>query len=212
MISITLVIFILTSVISFTAMNNNKIKSDLIFYPPAITEQNQWYRFFTCALIHADIPHLVFNMWGLYIFGENLESAFSLIFPTLGRFLYVALYLFAQFFCLVPTYVKNKNNRLYQSLGASGAVSGIVFASIVLFPTAKLGLLFLPFYIPGFIFGFLYLAASYYMAKRGRDNINHEAHLFGAIAGVAFTIITCYAFSGFDPVRNFISQVSETFQ
>ena len=212
MISITLVIVILTAVISFTAMSNNKITSDLIFYPPAITEQNQWYRFFTCALIHADIPHLVFNMWGLYIFGENLESAFSLIFPTLGRFLYVALYLFAQFFCLVPTYVKNKDNRLYQSLGASGAVSGIVFASIVLFPTAKLGLLFLPFYIPGFIFGFLYLAASYYMAKRGRDNINHEAHLFGAIAGVAFTIITCYAFSGFDPVRNFISQVSETFQ
>ena len=212
MISITLVIVILTAIISFTAFNNSKITSDLIFYPPAITEQNQWYRFFTCALIHADIPHLVFNMWGLYIFGENLESAFSLIFPTLGRFLYVALYLFAQFFCLVPTYVKNKDNRLYQSLGASGAVSGIVFASIILFPTAKLGLLFLPFYIPGFIFGFLYLAASYYMAKKGRDNINHEAHLFGAIAGVAFTIITCYAFSGFDPVKNFISQVSESFQ
>ena len=93
MISITLIIVILTTVISFTAMNNNKVTSDLIFYPPAITEQNQWYRFFTCALIHADIPHLVFNMWGLYVFGENLETAFSFIFPTLGRFLY-ELYIF----------------------------------------------------------------------------------------------------------------------
>lgn len=211
MITITMVIVILTAVISFTAFNNSKITNDLIFYPPAITEQNQWYRFFTCALIHADIPHLVFNMWGLYIFGENLESAFTYIFPTLGKFLYVALYLFAQFFCMVPTYVKNKDNHLYQSLGASGAVSGIVFASIVLFPTAKLGLLFLPFYIPGFIFGILYLVASYYMGKRGRDNINHEAHLFGAIAGAAFTVIACYVFSNFDPVKNFVSQISETY-
>ena len=128
MISITLVIIILTCIVSFTAMNNNKIINDLIFYPPAISEQNQWYRFFTCALIHADIQHLVFNMWGLYVFGENLENAFTYIFPAQGRFLYVALYLFAQFFCLVPTYVKNKDNRMYQSLGASGAVSGIVFA------------------------------------------------------------------------------------
>lgn len=211
MISITLVIVILTAIISFTAFNNSKITSDLIFYPPAITEQNQWYRFFTCALIHADIPHLVFNMWGLYIFGENLESAFSYIFPTLGKFLYVALYLFTQFFCMIPTYVKNKDNHLYQSLGASGAVSGIVFASIVLFPTSKMGLLFIPVYIPGFIFGILYLAASYYMGKRGRDNINHEAHLFGALAGVAFTVIACYIFSSFDPVKNFISQISEAY-
>lgn len=209
MISITLVIIAITCIISLTSFNNSKVIGDLIFYPPAITEQNQWYRFFTCALIHGDFFHLAFNMWGLYIFGETLENAFSYIFPTLGRFLYVALYLFAQFFCLVPTYIKNKDNRMYQSLGASGAVSGIVFASIVLFPTSRMGLIFIPIYLPGFIFGILYLVASFYMAKKGRDNINHEAHLFGALAGAAFTIIACYVFSAFDPVKNFVSQVTE---
>ncbi len=212
MISITLVIVILTAIISFTAMNNQKVINDLIFYPPAITNQNQWYRFISCALIHADIAHLAFNMWGLYIFGESLEEAFKLIFPNTGAFLYVGLYLFAQFFCLIPTYLKNKDNYHYRSLGASGAVSGVVFATIILYPTAKLGLLFIPIGIPGFIFGLIYLGISYYMAKKGRDNINHEAHFFGALAGVAFLVITSYAFSSFDPFQNFVGQISQYLQ
>ena len=209
MLSVTLVIVLLTAVISFTSFNNPKVINDLIFTPPAITYQNQWYRFFSCALIHADLPHLLFNMWGLYIFGENLEKAMQYIFPGKGNFLFVALYLFAQFFCLIPTYIKHKENYGYRSLGASGAVSGVVFASIILFPTAKLGLLFIPIGIPGFIFGFIYLAISYYMAKRGRDNINHEAHFFGALAGVAFLVTACYAFSPFDPVQNFTGQIRD---
>jgi membrane associated rhomboid family serine protease len=209
MLSITLIIIALTAIISFSALSNQKVTNDLIFYPPAVTNQNQWYRFFSCALIHADIPHLLFNMWGLYIFGENLENAFAFIFPGKGGLLFVALYLFSQFFCLVPTYLKNKDNHYYRSLGASGAVSGVVFASIILFPTAKLGLLFIPIGIPGFIFGLLYLAISYGMAKKGTDNINHEAHFFGALAGAGFVIASCYAFSGFDPVQNFVGDIRE---
>ena len=209
MLSVTLVIVILTCIVSLTSLNNPKVIDDLIFTPPAITYRNQWYRFFSCALIHADIMHLAFNMWGLYIFGDNLEKAMQYIFPGKGNFLFVALYLFAQFFCLIPTYLKHKENYGYRSLGASGAVSGVVFASIILFPTAKLGLLFIPIGIPGFIFGFIYLAASYYMAKRGRDNINHEAHIFGALAGVAFLVIVCYAFSSVDPIKHFTSQIGD---
>lgn len=208
MISITLVIVILTAIVSFTSMNNQKVINDLIFYPPAITNRNQWYRFFSCALIHADIPHLVFNMWGLYVFGENLEEAMEAIFPGKGKLMFIGLYLFAQFLCLVPTYLKNKDNYHYRSLGASGAVSGVVFASILLFPTAKLGLLFIPIGIPGFIFGFIYLAISYYMAKRGSDNINHEAHFFGALAGVGYLVIACYALTPFDPLRHFAGQIA----
>lgn len=209
MLSITLVIVVLTAIISFTAFSNQRVTHDLIFYPPAIAGQNQWYRFFTCALIHADIPHLVFNMWGLYIFGDNLEKAFQYIFPGKAAFLFIALYLFSQFFCLLPTYIKNKDNHYYRSLGASGAVSGVVFASIILFPTAKLGLLFIPIGIPGFIFGFIYLGISYYMANKGNDNINHEAHFWGALAGVVFLIVSCYAFSPFDPIQNFTGQIRE---
>ena len=183
----------------------------LFFIPLAITGQNQWYRFITCAFIHADITHLAFNMWGLYVFGEVLEDAFKFIFPGIGGVVYVAFYVFTQFFCLIPTYLKHKNDHYYRSLGASGAVSGIVFATIVLYPTVKLGLLFIPIGIPGFLFGFIYLAASYYLAKRGRDNINHEAHFFGALAGVAFLVISCYAFSNVDPVKNFTTQLSAYF-
>ncbi len=209
MFSITLIIVILTAIVSFTAFSNQKVINDLIFYPPAITHHNQWYRFFSCAIIHADVMHLLFNMWGLYIFGENLERAMEYIFPGKGGIVFVALYLFAQFFCLVPTYLKNKENYNYRSLGASGAVSGVVFASILLFPTAKLGLLFIPIGIPGFIFGFIYLAISYSMAKRGTDNINHEAHFWGALAGVVFLIVVSYAFSAFDPIQNFTGQIRD---
>ncbi len=209
MLSITLIIVILTAIVSFTAFSNQKVINDLIFYPPAITDHNQWYRFFSCAIIHADVMHLLFNMWGLYIFGENLERAMEYIFPGKGGIVFVALYLFAQFFCLVPTYLKNKENYNYLSLGASGAVSGVVFASILLFPTAKLGLLFIPIGIPGFIFGFIYLAISYSMAKRGTDNINHEAHFWGALAGVVFLIVVSYAFSAFDPIQNFTGQIRD---
>jgi len=209
MLSITLIIIILTAIVSFTAMSNEKIINDLIFYPPAITNQNQWYRFISCALIHADFAHLAFNMWGLWIFGENLESAFKQIFPNYGGALYVAFYVLTQFFCLIPTYIKNKDNYYYRSLGASGAVSGIVFATILIAPTMGLGLLFIPIYIPAFLFGIIYLAVSYYLAKKGRGSINHEAHLFGALAGLGFFIIMCYAFSTFDPIRSFTSQVSD---
>ncbi|WP_207493737.1 rhomboid family intramembrane serine protease [Aridibaculum aurantiacum] len=207
MLSVTLIILILTAIISFTAFSNRKVIDDLIFYPPAITRRNQWYRFLSCALIHADPMHLIFNMWAFYMFGSMLENNFNYIFEEKGPILYVALYLISQIICLIPSYVQNKDNYYYKSLGASGAVSAVVFATIFLFPLTGVGIILIPIRIPGFIFGFIYLGITMYMARRGGDNINHSAHFFGAASGIVLLLIFCYAFSSFDPVQNFISQI-----
>lgn len=207
MITITLAIVALTCVISFTAFSNEKVINDLIFYPPAISNNNQWYRFVSCGFIHADMMHLAFNMYSFYLFGDMVERAFEAIFGGTGKILYLILYLAALAICLVPTYLQHKDNYHYRSLGASGAVSAVIFIGIFLNPTMGLGIFPLPFHIPGFIFGPLYLILSAYMAKKGHGNINHSAHIWGAIFGIVFLIITCQFLSDYRPVPVFINQV-----
>ncbi|MFN2438177.1 MAG: rhomboid family intramembrane serine protease, partial [Chitinophagaceae bacterium] len=90
--SITLIIIIITTLVSIGGFRNQKMISDLIFYPPAITHRKQWYRFFTCGLIHADFGHLLFNMLSLYFFGPEVERAFQQIFGETGKWLYLLLY------------------------------------------------------------------------------------------------------------------------
>lgn len=212
MLSITVIIIILTSIISVTSFKNDKVTNDFIFYPPAVTNQNQWYRFWSCALIHGDLIHLIFNMWALYLFGEIVETAFQAIFPGIGKVLYVVLYLTSQFVCLIPTYIKHKNDYGYRSLGASGAVSAIIFVGIIFYPTMRMGFFPIPPIIPAFIFGPLYLILSSYLDRKGGGNTNHSAHIWGAIAGIIFIIITGYTLSnGFDPIARFISEVSSYF-
>ncbi len=207
MITITLAIVALTCVISFTAFSNEKVINDLIFYPPAISNNNQWYRFVSCGFIHADIMHLAFNMYSFYLFGDMVERAFEAIFGGAGKVLYLILYIAALAVCLVPTYLQHKDNYHYRSLGASGAVSAVIFVGIFLNPTMGLGIFPLPFHIPGFIFGPLYLILSAYMAKKGHGNINHSAHIWGAIFGIVFLVITCQFLSDYRPVQVFINQV-----
>lgn len=205
--SITLIIVIITSIISFTAFSNQKITDELVFYPPAISNNKQWYRFFSCALIHADMGHLIFNMLSFYSFGVFVEESFSYLFGSLGPILYLALYVIAQFLCLIPTYVKHKNDYYYRSLGASGAVSAVIFAGIFLSPLQKIGIFFIPVGIPGFIFGFIYLAVTAYLDRRGGGGINHSAHLFGSLAGIGLLVIFGYIFSPYDLFQNFFQQV-----
>lgn len=208
MISITVIIIIITAIISFTAFSNDKIMNDLIFYPPAVTSNNQYYRFFTCGFIHADTLHLIFNMYALYLFGSNVETAFGIIFPQSGKILFLVMYITALFFSLFPTYLKHKNNSSYRSLGASGAVSAIVFANILLDPLQGIGLIFIPgIYIPGFLFGLLYLIISSYLDKRGGSNINHSAHLWGALYGIAFLIVASGLLSGYSVLGEFVHKV-----
>lgn len=206
--SITLIIVIITAIVSFTAFTNGKVYDDLIFYPPAVTYQKQWYRFFSCGLIHADWAHLIFNMWALYMFGEVLERYFTEIFYEKGKIFFLLLYISSLFFCLLPTYTKHKDDSNYRSLGASGAVSAVIFASIMLSPIQGIGIIFIPgIYIPGFIFGALYLIVSSYLDRRGGGNINHSAHIWGALYGIAFLIVMAYAFSDYKVLEQFIYKV-----
>lgn len=211
--SVTLLILIVTSIVSIVALKNEQLLDNLIFYPPAVTERKQYYRFFTCGFIHANVPHLVFNMYSFWIFGEYVEILFMTIFGPVGRWYYLLMYITALAVCLLPTYVKNKDNYHYRSLGASGAVSAVIFAFIFLNPLQGIGLIFLPreLMIPGFIFGFLYLAISSYLDKKGGGNINHSAHIWGALYGIVFLLVTAYVFSGTNLLDNFLLSVKSYF-
>ncbi|NCI50297.1 rhomboid family intramembrane serine protease [Sediminibacterium roseum] len=204
----TIIILLLTCVVSFTAFSNDKIINDLIFHPPAITNRKQWYRFLTSGFIHADFVHLAFNMYTFFLFGNKVvEPTFIEIFHTSGKMLYVVLYLTALVVCLLPTYLKHKNDYHYRSLGASGAVSAIIFVGIVQYPMMKLQIFPLPIPIPAFIFGPLYLGISAYLAKKGRGNINHSAHIWGAVYGIVFYAVTCQFLTDERPLQDFVTQV-----
>jgi len=205
-ISITLIIIIATSIISFIAFNNHRLLDQFIFYPPAV-RRGQIYRFFSCGLIHADFGHLIFNMISLYLFGEAVESKFMEAFGPVGRLVYLGMYVLALAVSVIPTYINNKDNYHYRSLGASGAVSAVIFAGILFFPLARLGLFFIPIYVAGFLFGIIYLFVSGWLDKRGGGNINHSAHIFGALFGVGFTIIACQAFSDYPVLEIFVDAI-----
>lgn len=205
--SITLVIIIITALVSIGGFSNEKIQNDLIFYPPAVSRQKQWYRFFSCGLIHADWGHLFFNMLSLYFFGPAVERAFTDFNMEAGKWLYLLLYVSALLVSLLPTYFKNKDNSQYRSLGASGAVSAIIFAGLLLSPGSEVYIFFIPIPIPGFIFAPLYLIISAFMDRRGNDNINHSAHIWGALYGLAFTILAGYL-SGFNVIQSTIDEIT----
>ena len=185
MFTITLSIIVLTCLISATAFNNSKILDDLIFWPPAISIRHQYYRFVTCGLIHADIMHLAFNMITLYFFGREIEARYM---GELGlpHYYYLILYVGALIVANIPTYLKRRDDYNYRSLGASGAVCAVLFAFILLKPWTTIQVLILP--MPAIIYAFLFLGYSIYMSKKGGDNVNHDAHFWGALFGVVFTI------------------------
>ena len=204
--SITLIIIIATCIVSFIAFSNRNLLDQFIFYPPAV-RRGQWYRFFSCGLIHADWGHLIFNMIALYFFGEAVEFKFVEAFGAMGRLVYLGMYVLALAASVIPTYINNKDNYHYRSLGASGGVSAVIFAGILFFPLAGIGLFFIPIRIAGFLFGILYLFVSGWLDKRGGGNINHSAHIFGALFGVGFTIIACLAFSDYPVLTEFMDQI-----
>lgn len=199
---ITTIIIIITALISIGGFSNQKIIDDLIFYPPAIPQRNQWYRFITCGLIHADVGHLIFNMLSLYLFGRFVEEKFIEIFAQNGKLIYLLMYVTSLVVCLLPTYFRNKDNYNYRSLGASGAVSAVVFAGLMIAPYVQVGFFLIPPIIPGFIFGPLYLLITAWLDKRGGGNINHSAHLWGALYGLLF-IIVAGRMVGYDAIEEF---------
>ncbi len=205
--SVTLILIIVTVIISIFAFTSPNVKEDLLFYPTAITEKNQYYRFITYGFIHEDIPHLFFNMYAFYLFGETCESSFIAIFGNYGKFFYLAMYFLALIVCVIPDFFKYKMNYNYRSLGASGAVSAVVFAYILFNPLQGIGLIFIPIFIPGVLFGILFIIISYLLGKKGGTPVNHSAHIWGALFGIAFLIIFSQMFSNYPLLDNFISSV-----
>jgi membrane associated rhomboid family serine protease len=185
MYSFTVGIIILTSLISVISFSNRRLLDALIFWPPAISMQHQYYRFLTCGLIHADFMHLAFNMFTLYFFGTALENYYM---GELGlqHYYYPILYASALIAANIPTYLKRRDDYNYRSLGASGAVCAVLFAFILIRPWEELRL-FGAIRMPAILYAALFLGYSIYMSKRGGDNVNHDAHLWGALFGVLFT-------------------------
>ena len=204
---ITLIITIITVAISILAMYNEPLMDKMIFNPYTVQRKNQWYRFISSGFIHADFMHLAFNMFSFYMLSDYVEQFFSMIFGVQGLPIYIILYLSALVVCLVPTFLKHKHQYNYNSLGASGAVSAIVFVGIFLQPTIQIGFFIIPPIIPGFIFGPIYLAITAYLSKKGQSGINHSAHLWGSIYGIVYLIITAKFIGNYDAVSLFIDQV-----
>jgi len=208
MFSITIIIVVVTVIVSILGFKSEQVIDNLIFYPPAVTEKKQYYRFITCGFIHADIGHLAFNMISFYLFSNGLvEPAFMSYFGDYGRAALLIMYVLALIVSLLPTYIKNRTNTQYRSLGASGAVSAVVFAGIMISPLSQLGFFIIPPIIPGFIFGPLYLVLSAYLDKRGGGNINHSAHIWGALFGVIFIVVATKLYANVDIWTNFVDQV-----
>ena len=205
--SITVIIIAITVIISIAGFQSEKVMNDLIFYPPAITNNHQYYRFITCGFLHADFGHLFFNMYALYLFGQGVEQIFKALFGDYAGILYVLMYLAALAVCLIPSYSKNKSNPNYRSLGASGAVSAVAFAYILFNPLQGVGLIFIPIFMPGFLFGIIYLIVSYFLDRKGGGRINHSAHIWGALFGIVFLIFASNLIADYPILQHFIDAV-----
>lgn len=180
----TTAIIIITVIISIAAWQSRPLLERLIFYPPAV-QRGQYDRLLTHGFIHADGMHLLFNMFTLYFFGRAIERFYINKFGSLG---FVAFYVLAIVVAIIPSYLRHKNNARYRSLGASGAVSAVLFAYILFTPWSTL-YLFAIVPIPAIVFAIAYVGYSIWADRQHGGSINHSAHLFGAAFGVVATII-----------------------
>ncbi|MFT3885874.1 MAG: rhomboid family intramembrane serine protease [Flavobacteriales bacterium] len=185
--SITLAIIGLTVIVSLLALRDQRVFEELLFAPFRMQAGKGWYRFLSHGLIHGGVMHLVVNMYVLWMFGSAVEDAFGALGG--GMAAYLALYIGGLVLSAVPGYFKYRDDPNYRAVGASGATSAVVFAFILLNPSAKLMLIFLPIPMAAWLFGLLYLAYEWYMSKQDRDGIAHDAHYFGALYGIAFTAL-----------------------
>jgi membrane associated rhomboid family serine protease len=181
---ITMALIAVTCVVSWLAFKNPKLMDRLILWPPAIQRQRQYDRLLGYGFIHADFMHLFFNMFTLYFFGRMMEDVITRLAGS--PLAYLGFYLGALLVSILPTYLKHIGDPNYRSLGASGAVSAVLFAFILVDPWATIGVFFIP--MPAIVFALLYVSYSIWMDKRGGDNVNHGAHLAGAAFGVLFMV------------------------
>lgn len=181
---VTLAILAVTVLASWQAFGNRRLLERLLLWPPAITRQHQYDRLVTHGFVHADWQHLLFNMVTLYFFGRHVEAMFA---PYIGAAGYALFYLSAIVVAILPTFLRHRGDPSYRSLGASGAVSAVLFAFILVQPWSLIFVFFVP--VPAIVYAVLYVGYSVWMDRRGGDNVNHSAHLWGAGYGVLFTVM-----------------------
>lgn len=190
------VIFVLTLITTIMAFSNETLYGKLMLHPYSVSKGKYLYTIITSGLIHKDWMHLVFNMISFYCFAFGLEG-------IIGHWQFAVLYILSLILSDIPSIVKHKNDFWYHSLGASGAISAVIFSYILFSPMSKMMIIPIPIPIPAIIFGVLYLVYCSYASKYSQDAINHDAHLFGALSGLGITIIL---FPGVVPY--FFNQVS----
>jgi membrane associated rhomboid family serine protease len=186
--NVTIILIVITVIASMYGWKNEGIQQKWMFNPFIVHNAKQYYRFLSSGFIHSNSVHLLFNMIALFFFGSVIERIYLNTFGTMGIVFYLVTYLAGIAVSNIKTYMKYKNSSYYNSLGASGGVASILFASILYRPTSSICLYF-AICIPAFIMGGLYLIYTYYSGKKSSDNINHDAHLFGSLFGIAFTIL-----------------------
>jgi len=199
---ITYIIIAVTTVISLYAFQSPSLLASLMMNPYATHRRQQYYRFVTSGFIHKDHMHLLWNMFSFYFFGTAIEREFQVLFGQAGPLYFIALYLLAIVASDIPTYFKHRDNPGYNSLGASGGVAAVIFAFIIFEPLADICLYF-ALCMPGFILGALYIIYSWYQGRRSADNINHDAHLYGALFGFIFCVIVAPSSIG-----NFLEEIT----
>lgn len=190
--SITLLIIIITVGLSLIASNNSELYSKMLFNPYQVVHRKEWHRIITHAFVHdrGNILHLLFNMYVLYSFGNTVEHFLNQTTGNLSSLLFMFIYFGGVVAATIPSLIKHKDNYSYNSVGASGAVSAILFSAIAFMPfKGGIGIIFIPISLPPLVFGVLYIAYEMYMDKRGGSNIAHDAHIGGAIFGFLFTLL-----------------------
>ena len=188
MISLTTLIIIVTVLVSLAAFNKAEVFQKSLMNPYLVFHKKEYWRLIASGFIHGSYIHLGFNMFTFYFFGRVVEQVFGQVLGGSSTIVFVLFYLSAIVVSDLPVAFKRKNDIHYNSLGASGAVSAMVFASILYYPLNDICLYGI-FCLPGFILGIIYVVYSYYQGRNMSDNINHEAHLYGAIYGALFGIV-----------------------
>ncbi len=187
--SLTTLLIGVTALSSILALNRPSLLDRWMFIPYRIKQRNQWDRFILSGFIHKDYMHLLFNMFTFYFFGGVVERFFKFQFGLeLGGLIFLGFYLIAIVLADIPTFLKEQGNSYYQALGASGGTSATVFASIILMPLSDICLFGL-LCLPGFLLGGFFLIYSFVKGQQGQDNINHDAHLYGAIFGIVCILL-----------------------
>lgn len=180
-------IFVFTIVTSIYTFSNPQVYGRFMLHPYSLSRGARYYTLITSGLIHKDWGHLLFNMLTFYFFGFALEAILASV-SSWGHLQFALIYLLSLVLSDVSTIQKHKNNSGYYSLGASGAICAVLFSFILFQPKAMLGV-FLIIPMPAWLFGFLFLGYCAWAARQARDGINHDAHFYGALIGIALTLI-----------------------